>query len=364
MRLREIIDVIEKFAPGKLQESYDNSGIQVGNPNNEISATLICIDITEEVFEEAIRKNCNLIISHHPLIFSGLKSIAGRNSVEKIIIKAIKADINILSIHTNLDSAEKGVSNKLAEKIGLKNIRTLSPLKNQLQKLVFFIPIDNAENVRAAIFKAGAGHIGNYDSCSFNMQGKGTFRGLSGSKPFVGKSGSLHVEDEIRVETIVPEYLMGEVVRALLESHPYEEVAYDIYSLVNTNKNLGMGAIGELEQKIETEKFLSDLKSLLGTTNIRITKKVKEKINKVAVCGGSGSFLLKEAIKQGADVFISGDFKYHQFFEAENKIVIADIGHFESEQFTKEIIYDLLINNFPKFAVHLSEINTNPIINF
>jgi dinuclear metal center YbgI/SA1388 family protein len=364
MKLSEIIGCLEKFAPAKLQESYDNSGLQIGNYKNEISAALVCIDVTEEVIEEALKKKCNLIISHHPLIFAGLKSITEKNSIEKIVVRAIKADLNILALHTNLDSVENGVSFRLAEKIGLKDIKVLSPMKSKLQKLVFFVPLDYAENVKIAIFEAGAGHIGNYGSCSFSTEGKGTFRGLSGSNPFVGKKGELHIENEIRIETVVPEYLMNAVVKALLETHPYEEVAYDIYSLDNKNERLGMGAIGELENSIEIETFLHDLKLLVGTNNIRITKMVNERVKTISVCGGSGSFLLQEAIRKKADVFISGDFKYHQFFEAENKIVIADIGHFESEQFTKEIIYDLLINNFPKFAVHLSETNTNPIINF
>lgn len=363
MKLIDILHYLNELIPFSFQEEYDNSGLQVGNPEQEILEALITLDVTEAVLEEAIKKNCNLIISHHPLIFAGLKSISGKNATERIISKAIKNDISILSVHTNLDSVENGVSFRLAEKIGLKDIRVLSPMKNRLQKLVFFVPVKNADAVRQAIFEAGAGNIGNYDSCSFNILGSGTFRGLDGSNPFVGKPGKLHLEEEVRIETIVPFHVMNKVVKALMEAHPYEEVAYDIYPLENIYKKAGTGAIGDLERPIETTTFLKNLKKILGAVNIRTTMPIKESVLKIAVCGGAGSSLLKDAVKNNADVFISGDFKYHQFFDAENKIVIADVGHFESEQFTKEIFYDLLINKFPKFAVHLSEINTNPIIN-
>ena len=361
MKLREITAFFEKLAPLMYQESYDNSGLQVGDYAMEVSGALVTLDITGEVIDEAIRKQVNLVIGHHPLIFGGLKSITGRNMTERVVQKAIKNDIAIYAAHTNLDVIRQGVSGKICEVIGLKNSRILEPVGGVLKKLVVFVPSGHAEKVRQALFAAGAGVIGNYDSCSYNTEGEGTFRGGDNTTPFVGEQGKLHFEPEVRVETIFPEHVKGMVITAMLQAHPYEEVAYDIYPLENKFPGVGMGMIGELETPVDETEFLSLLRERFHTGVIRHSALLDKKIRKVAVCGGAGSTLLRKAISEKADIFVSGDFKYHQFFDAEGKIIIADIGHFESEQYTREIFYDLLIKNFPKFAVQLSEVNTNPI---
>ena len=361
MKLREITDCIEAFAPLAYQESYDNAGLLCGNKNMDITSALICIDSTEEVIDEAIELGCNLVIAHHPIVFKGLKKFNGANYVERVIIKAIQHNVAIYAAHTNLDNVHNGVNAKIAQKLGLVNCRVLSPQKNILKKLITFCPSDKAENVRKALFEAGAGGIGKYDECSFNSEGFGTFRAGKGTNPFVGEIGKQHKELEQRIETVFPTYLESKVLKALFSSHPYEEVAYDIYNLNNEVNTLGAGMIGELENDLKEEAFLAFVKEKMHAFGIRYTALRNKPIKKVAICGGSGSFLLEVAIKAGADIFISADFKYHQFFDAENRIVIADIGHYESEQYTMELFSDLLKENFNTFALHLSKINTNPI---
>ena len=361
MLLRDITGFFERLAPLMYQESYDNSGLQVGDYAMEITGALVTLDITMEVIDEAIRKELNLVIGHHPLIFGGLKSVTGKNMTERVVQKAIKNDIAIYASHTNLDVIRQGVSGKICEVIGLKNTRILEPVAGKLRKLVVFVPSAHAEKVRQAIFESGAGVIGNYDSCSYNTEGHGSFRGGDETNPFAGKQGELHFEPEVRVETIFPEHVKGRVITAMLQAHPYEEVAYDIYPLDNKYPEVGMGMIGELETPLEETEFLELLRERFRTGVIRHSELLDKKIRKVAVCGGAGSMLLRKAISEKADIFVSGDFKYHQFFDADGKIIIADIGHFESEQYTREIFYDLLKKNFPKFAVRLSEVNTNPI---
>jgi dinuclear metal center YbgI/SA1388 family protein len=361
MKLKEIISVFEQAAPFAFQESYDNSGLQTGNPGTNIHGALICLDVTEDVLDEAIRLKANLVISHHPLIFHGIKSLTGRNSIERILIRSLKEDIAILSVHTNFDSIAGGVNSKICEKLNLQNLSVLDPMKNNLVKLVFFVPADHAVEVREKVFEAGAGVIGNYDMCSFNAAGEGSFRASESANPFVGEKGKLHFEKEIRIETILPAALTDQVVTALLKAHPYEEVAYDLYPISNKYPAAGTGMIGELPTEMDEKKFLELLKEKFHSGCVRHTALLNKKLRKVAVCGGSGSFILGKAIAMGADVFVSGDFKYHQFFEAESRILVADIGHYESEQFTKELFYELLIKKYPKFALYLSEVNTNPI---
>jgi len=360
MKLREITAFFEKLAPLMYQESYDNSGLQLGNYSMEVTGALITLDVTEEIVDEAIAKEFNLIICHHPVIFGGLKSLTGRNMTERIVQKAIKNDIAIYAAHTNMDSIVQGVSSKMCEVIGLINSRILDPVQGKLKKLVVFVPLSHEEKIRQAIFEGGAGGIGKYDSCSFNAKGEGTFRGGEDSDPLVGEKGKFHKEHEVRIETVFPEHMKGSVITALLQAHPYEEVAYDVYSLDKYNE-IGMGMIGDLENPISETEFLKALKKQFKTGVIKHSGYTGKMIKKVAVVGGAGSSMLRKAISEKADVFISGDFKYHQFFDAEGKILIADIGHFESEQYTRELFYDLLIKKFPKFAVQLSEINTNPI---
>ncbi len=361
MQVSEIIRFINETAPFLYQETYDNSGLQIGKPDAPVTGILITLDITEEVLEEALQKNCNLILSHHPLIFSNLKTITGKNSTEKIILKAIRENINILSAHTNLDNSFAGVNNMICQKLKLERTGILSPLEGKLVKLVVFVPETHAEKVRTQIFNAGAGVIGNYDSCSFNIKGSGSFKGNEMSDPFAGEKGKLHFENEIRIETILPVHLKEKVINVMLESHPYEEVAYDLYPLQNEYNLFGSGMYGYLSEPAGEREFILKLRDIFKTGCIKHSRLSGKKIQKVAVSGGSGSFLLKEAIRIKADIFISGDFKYHQFFEAENKILITDIGHYESEQFTKELFYELLMKKIPNFALHLSKINTNPI---
>ena len=361
MQLKEITRFIESIAPLAFQESYDNSGLIVGHPEDEISGILITLDITEDIVDEAIRKNLNLIVAHHPIIFGGLKKLNRRNYIERCVAKAIKNDIAIYSAHTNIDSVFGGVNSRICEKLQLQNCQILSPVQGFLKKLVTFVPINSAENVKKALFEAGAGHIGNYDSCSFSLNGTGSFRGNDQTSPYVGEKNRLHNEEETRIETIFPKHLQSKVIQALLNAHPYEEVAYDIYPLDNEYARVGSGMIGELETPVDEMEFLQNLKSTFNCGAVRYTRLLGKPIKRVAVCGGSGSQFLGQAIARNADIFVSGDFKYHQFFDAEGKLIIADIGHYESEQFTKEVFYELLTKKFPIFAIHLSEWNTNPM---
>jgi len=361
MKLSDIIKIIEDFAPVSLQESYDNSGLILGDADLNVNKALICLDVNEEVLIEAIENKCDLIISHHPVIFKGLKKITGRNPVERILIQAIKNNIAIYSAHTNLDNVYHGVNGMLSEKLGLKNTKILSPGKKILRKLVTFCPVDHAEKVREALFSAGAGHIGNYDSCSFNLEGNGSFRGQEDSDPFVGIKGEIHYEKEIRIEMIYPSYIEQKLLDMLFKSHPYEEVAYDIYPLGNEFDRVGAGITGELVKEMDEKKFLDEVKKILNIPCIRHSSFVGNYIKKVALCGGSGSFLIREAIASGAQVFLTGDIKYHDFFEADQKILLADVGHYESEQFTKELLYSILIKKIPNFAILISEVNTNSV---
>ena len=361
MKIKEIVSFFDTEYPFSFQESYDNSGLQIGDPEKEVNSALVCIDVTEQVLDEASAMDADIIISHHPLIFGGIKRITGQNYVQRIIHRAIQNDIAILSVHTNLDAFSGGVNSMISDKLGLKKQQVLMPLQGKLLKLVFFVPIANAEEVRNAVFEAGAGVIGNYDKCSYNLEGKGSFRAGHGTNPYVGEKGEIHFEEEVRIETILPGHLAKKVVNALIGAHPYEEVAYDLYPLDNTWNHAGMGMIGEFEEPLEELSFLNLLKKVFHTGCIKYTELRNRNIHKVALCGGSGSFLINVAIASGADAFITSDLKYHQFFDAEGKILIADIGHYESEQFTKEIFYDMLTKKFPKFAVRLSEVNTNPI---
>ena len=362
MKLIEISDYLESIAPLAYQESYDNAGLIVGNASSEVKKALICLDSTEEIVDEAISKGCNLIIAHHPIVFGGgLKRLNGKNYVERTIIKAIKNDISIYAVHTNLDNIDGGVSAAICKKIGLTGCKILLPKENLLRKLFTFCPVDKAGAVRKALFAAGCGAIGGYDECSFNVEGTGTFRGSESTNPYVGEKGKQHHEKEIKIETIYPAHLERDILSALFNAHPYEEVAYDIVSLENKHARVGAGMIGDVKKEENEKTFLNRVKKIMQTGCIRHTKLLDRKVKRVAVCGGAGSFLLSEAIANEADVFITSDFRYHQFFDAENKIVIADIGHYESERATKELLYEILNKRFPKFALSLSEINTNPV---
>jgi len=361
MKASAIISFLEQIAPPSLQESYDNSGLIVGHSNTEVNSVLISLDCTEDVVEEAIQLGCNMIVSHHPIVFSGLKRFNGHSYVERTVMKAIRHDILIYAIHTNLDHVLDGVNGRIAQRLGLANTRILAPKKEQLAKLVTFAPVAHAEAVRQALFDAGAGHIGNYDQCSFNISGQGTFRANDGADPFVGTIGQRHTEDETRIEVILPTFASSRIIKALKAAHPYEEVAHDLYPLLNAWEQVGAGLIGDLPEPIDALEFLHSLKTSLNTACVRYTLPHKHHVQRIALCGGSGSFLLSNAKAAKADVLITADYKYHQFFDAENTIIIADIGHYESEQFTMQLLADRLADNFPKFATHLTRVNTNPI---
>ncbi len=361
MIINEIVRELEILAPLSLQESYDNAGLLIGDKNQICTGALITLDVTETILDEAITKKVNLIISHHPLIFGGLKKIVYDNSTERIIMKAIKNDIAIYAIHTNLDNSIEGVNAMICTKLNLVDCKILDPGKRQIRKLVTFCPTAYSEKVRKALFMAGAGHLGNYDSCSFNAEGVGTFKALAGANPFVGNIDQEHREEEVRIETIFPNYLERQVLNALFTSHPYEEVAYDIYSLENKNPTTGAGMIGKLSHPVGEIEFLKQLKDTFQTGCIKHSHLTGRKIQIVAVCGGSGSFLSTKALQAGADIFVTGDIKYHDFFMPEGRMLLADIGHYESEQHTKELLLNHIKKKFPTFAVLISENNTNSI---
>lgn len=357
----ELVQTLEAFAPRALQEDYDNSGFQVGNPGVSVKGVLISLDVNEEVLEEARELGINLVIAHHPLIFSGIKRLTGGNWVERTIQKAIQYDITVYAIHTNLDVVAGGVSGEMATRLGLEKLKVLDPAANRLVKLVSFVPMDFLEKVRDAVFEAGAGHIGAYDQCGFSVDGTGTFRGLEGANPFVGKAGTRHFEKETRFETILPDYLQDQVVAALLQAHPYEEVAYDLIPLRNQAKTLGMGILGEFQKPVGENDFLALLSQVFGCPVFRHSPLTGKTIRRVAVCGGSGSFLLKKALQAKADAFVTGDFRYHQFFDADQKILIADVGHFESEQYSMQLLQRLLSEKCATFAPVISGVKTNPV---
>ncbi|MBI1306767.1 MAG: Nif3-like dinuclear metal center hexameric protein [Bacteroidetes bacterium] len=361
MKISEIIKVLEEVAPPDLQESYDNAGLIVGHPSTEVERALISLDATEEIVDEAIRENCGLIIAHHPIVFRGLKKLNGNNYVERTVIKAIQNNIAIYAIHTNLDNVlHQGVNSRIADKLGLNNRRILRPRNGEICKLVTFVPVEYLEIVKSALFEAGAGSIGAYDHCSFSSTGHGTFRAGEGTNPFVGDKGVDHTEEEARLEMILPVRAKSRVVRALLNAHPYEEVAYDLYALINESRDTGSGLIGELSEEMDRMDFLHHVKTNMQTELVKYTSG-KEKIKKVAVCGGAGSFLISDALRAGADAFITGDIKYHEFFDGEQSLVVCDIGHFESEQFTINLLGDILSQKIPNFAVIFTKAVTNPV---
>ena len=361
MKIGEIITFLESVAAPSLQESYDNAGLLTGNNSWECTGVVTTLDATEAVVQEAISKNCNLIVAHHPIIFGGLRKITGKNYVEQTVIAAIKNDIAIYAIHTNLDNVLHGVNAAIADKLGLINRCILQPKNETLKKLFTFVPVEFAENVRSAIFNAGGGHISNYSECSFNTAGQGTFKPGEGTNPFTGKVGIRHTEDEIKMEMIFPAWQEKPILAAMIDAHPYEEVAYDIVALDNKNQLVGSGLLGELPEAISETALLELLKQKFNLSVIRHTPLPGRQVRKIALCGGAGSFLTGAAVAAGADFYITADVKYHEFFDANNRLVIADIGHYESEQFTIDLLFDLLSQKFPTFAIQKTGVKTNPV---
>lgn len=361
MIVSDIINYLEEIAPLDYAEDFDNVGLLVGNKNNQVTGILVTLDTLEPVVDEAIEKNCNLIVSFHPIIFKGLKKINGNSYVERVVIKAIQNNINIFAIHTALDNALLGVNSIICDTLGLKNKQILLPQQGTIKKLTTFVPKKNAEQLRTALFTVGAGNIGNYDHCSFNMEGLGTYRGNENSNPTVGEAGVLQTEEEIQISVTFLKHLESKILKTLFEKHPYEEVAFEVTKLDNYNQNIGMGMVGELERETDAQEFLHFVKNKMNSSRLRHSKIVKKTVKKVAILGGSGSFAIQAAKSAKADVLITSDLKYHDFFTAENQIILADIGHYESEQFTKNFLAGYLSKKITNFAVVLSTTNTNPV---
>lgn len=361
MKIQDITQGLEQWAPPMLQESYDNAGLITGHPHQTCTGILVALDATPEVIDEAAQRGCNLVVAHHPIVFGGLKRINGKNYVEQAVIRAIKQDIAIYAIHTNLDNVLDGVNGRMADRLGLVNRRVLQPKRGMLYQLAVFVPHAQVEQVKQALFAAGAGHVGAYSECSFGVEGMGTFRGDASTNPFVGTVGVRHTEPETRVEVIFPAWLEKTVLRAMKAAHPYEEVAYSVYALQNEHQGLGSGLVGELPEPISEEDFIRLVKERFGLQALRHTPLRAKLVKTVALCGGAGSFLTKTAIGSGADWYLTGDVKYHEFFDADGRIVLADIGHYESEQFTIDLLVERLHEKFPTFAVLKTGVNTNPV---
>jgi len=361
MKLYEITSFLEDFAPLDYQEGYDNSGLIVGKQGQEITKAIISLDCTEAIIDEAIQSGVNLIISHHPIVFKGIKRFNEADYVERILSKAIKNDIALYAIHTNLDNIQQGVNKRIMDQLGVEKPTILAPKNQILKKLTVFVPEENALQLRNALFTAGAGNIGNYSECSFNIQGTGTFLPKENSNPTLGEIGMRENVQETSIEVIYPSPLERKILIAMFQHHPYEEIAYNIYSLTNSFQEVGSGMIGNLKEAYSSQEFLKFVKERMQVSVIRHTQELNKPIQRIAVCGGAGSFLLKQAIRAGADAFISADFKYHEFFDADEKVMIADIGHFESEQFTQHLLLEKIQNKFPNFAIRITFENTNPV---
>lgn len=361
MTVREVADILEKLCPLHLAEDFDNVGLLVGDPLAKVRGILVTLDALEEVVDEAIARDLNLIVTFHPIIFKGLKKITGENYVERVVLKAIENKINIFSVHTALDNVVQGVNGKLCEVLGIRNPEILIPKTGNIRKLVTYVPAEAAEQVREALFTAGGGNIGNYSHCSFSITGRGSFRPEAGSSPTLGKKGETEVTEEIQLHLTFPARLEKPILRALFESHPYEEVAYEVTTLNNAHQLEGMGMIGDLDTPMKEEEFLAFVKARMNSGCIRHSALLGKPVQRVAVLGGSGGFAISAAKARGADVFLTADLKYHQFFEAEKEMVLADIGHYESEQYTKNLLAEYLTKKIPNFAVALSESKTNPI---
>ena len=361
MIVQDVITHIEALSPLAYAEDFDNVGLLVGDRNNKITGVLVTLDTLEAVIDEAIETKCNLIVSFHPIVFKGLKKLTGKTYVERVVMKAIKYDIAIYAIHTALDNSILGVNNMICEKLGLKNRKILIPQSQTIKKLITFVPKKEAEALRNALFEVGAGSIGNYDNCSFNIEGVGTYKGNADSNPTIGQKGETHQENETQIAMTFPKHLESQILKTLFKTHSYEEVAYEITTLENKNQHIGMGMIGELENDMSEIDFLKFLKITMKTDTIRHSKLLHKNIKKIAVLGGSGSFAITAAKVAQADIFVTADLKYHDFFLAENQIVLADIGHYESEQFTKNLLVAYLTKKITNFAIVLSKTNTNPV---
>lgn len=361
MKIKELVSKLNSFAPVDYAEDFDNVGLIVGDQNQEITGVLVSLDTTEDVVNEAIEKNCNVIVGFHPIIFSGIKKLVPSNYVNRAVIKAIKHDIAIYAIHTALDNAFHGVNSVICDKLNLKHKKILTSQSGTIKKLTTYVPIANAEILREKLFESGAGHIGNYSNCSFNIEGIGSFKGNEDSNPVVGHKGKIHYEKEIQINITYAKHLESKILKQLFKNHPYEEIAYEIETLENTNQHIGLGMVGEFDTPLNENDFFDLLKNIFKTPTLRHSKKINKTIKRVAVLGGSGASAIQSALRANADAYVTSDLKYHDFFKSENKILLVDIGHYESEQFTKDYLYSFINENFTNFAVVLSNLNTNPV---
>ncbi|TAI46771.1 Nif3-like dinuclear metal center hexameric protein [Flagellimonas allohymeniacidonis] len=361
MKVKDIARILEELAPLAHAEDFDNTGLLVGDPHTTVTGVLVTLDTLENVIDEAIRKECNLVISFHPIIFKGLKKLTGSTYVERVVMKAISNGISIYSMHTALDNSPLGVNAKICEVLGIQNPTILIPKKRTLKKLTTYVPKDQANALKEVLFNAGAGAIGKYDHCSFTTEGIGSFKATEGANPTVGAIGQTHYEDEAQINVVFSFEKEKNILQALFKNHPYEEVAYEIFTLDNQNQDIGMGMLGSLPKEMEEKAFLELVKQKMGTPTIRHSEFQGKTVKKVAVLGGSGAFAISAAKRAKADVFLTADLKYHDFFQAEKELLLADIGHFESEQFTKDLLVDHLRKKITNFAVALSESITNPI---
>lgn len=361
MIVQDVIDHLDALSPLAYAEDFDNVGLLVGNRNDKVTGILVTLDTLEAVVDEAIANDCNLIVSFHPIIFKGLKRLNGSNYVERAVIKAIKHGIAIFAIHTALDNAMQGVNTMICEQLDIKNPKILIPQIGTIKKLTTYVPKNELESLRTALFKAGGGAIGNYNECSFNVDGIGTFNGNETSNPTLGTKGQFQEEEEVKLTMIFAKHLESKILQTLFKVHSYEEVAYEVITVENKNQDIGMGMIGEFESPMAPEEFLKMIKEKMKTGCVRHSKILDKTIKKVAVLGGSGSFAISAAKVHGADAFITADLKYHDFFQAEDNILLADVGHYESEQYTKNLLVSYLTKKIPNFAIILSKTNTNPV---
>lgn len=362
MQIKDVITTIEAIAPLDYAEDFDNVGLLIGDKTTQVNGVLVALDTLENVVDEAIEKNCNLIVSFHPIIFNGLKKITGKDYVERVIIKAIQNNIAIYAIHTALDNSFVGVNAKICEILGLQQTKILIPKKATIKKLVTYLPSAEAETLRQGLFEIGAGAIGYYDYYSFNIEGIISFKGDENTNPDIWQKGSIDYEKEMQISISFAKHLESEVIETLYRYHPYSsEIAYEITTLENENQDIGIGMLGELPEAQNPEEFLKTVKERMNVGVIRHSELLDKKIKKVAVLGGSGAFAIKHAIASGADLYITADIKYHEFYKAENKLVLADIGHYETEQYTKNLLVDYLTKKFTNFAIVLSVCNTNPV---
>ena len=360
LKIQSITDCLEQWAPPSLALSYDNCGLLIGDPNQLVKKALVSLDVTEGVVQEAIDQQANLIIAHHPIIFKGLRSIRPTTDSQRAIILAIKHDIAIYAIHTNLDRVDDGVNKALADRLNLSNRSVLEEASN-LYKLITFVPTKDLQVVRNALFSIGAGSIGEYKKTSFVSSGVGSFQGSASSNPSIGKAGEFTEVEEEKLEVLLTDTLLSSALKTLQEYHPYEEVAYDIVPLRNKNQNHGSGMIGELREPLSPDDFIQYLTNHLGLQLVRHSPLIKSKIKRVAICGGAGFDLLKNARQKGADAYVTADLKYHDFFEADSSLLLCDIGHYESEHWVIQEIKDYLTRNFANFAVLSTTVNTNPV---